>query len=458
MEAQPQASPISPALVAEAQREVRVADPGRASIREIRRLIDWLEARQSTRFIRMEMGIPGLAVDPRIIAAEQEALAAGVAAAYPPVAGIEPLKRAISTFLKRFANVDVAPEGCIPTVGSINGSFAAFMVAGRAHAGRDTILLLNPGFPLHAVQARMVGLASTGFDIAAWRGEALEAKLDEVLSGGRIAALLYSNPNNPTWMCLTQDELATIARVARRHDVVVIEDLAYFGMDFREHRGTPGSPPWQPTVARESDEWIMLVSSSKAFSYAGQRIGMMAVSDALWARSFPDLERWFGYTRFGDALLLGTLYPMTAGAAHSAQYGLLAALEAANSGEYDFVSGVAIYAAKAARMKEHFLANGFTIVYDTDVDRPIGDGFYFTVGWPEMSGEELVAELLPWGISAIALGTTGAERTNGIRACVSLVPMEMIDELGRRLAGFAAAHGSRQRRADHSERNAPSPS
>ena len=69
-----------------------------------------------------------------------------------------------------------------------------------------------------------------------------------------------------------------------------------------------------------------------------------------------------------------------------------------------------------------FTDNGFSIVYDKDEDQPIADGFYFTFSYPGFSGEELLEEMIYYGISAIALSITGSLRLEGIRACVSLAP------------------------------------
>ena len=71
-------------------------------------------------------------------------------------------------------------------------------------------------------------------------------------------------------------------------------------------------------------------------------------------------------------------------------------------------------------MKKLFTDNGFKIVYDKDEDEPIADGFYFTFSYPGYTGEELLNELIYYGISAISLAITGSERLEGIRACVSL--------------------------------------
>lgn len=433
-------TPIPREVVEEALEHFGLNTPGAASIREIRRLIDRIEDRQEVRFIRMEMGIPGLPVPELALDAERAALASGVASMYPPVAGIPRLKGEISRFVSQFLDVSVSPDGCVPTVGSINGSYAAFMVAGRAQEGKDTILFLDPGFPVHKQQARMIGLQTRSFDVYNYRGDALEVRLEEALSDERVAAILYSNPNNPSWICFTDSELEIIGRVATRHDAIVIEDLAYIAMDFRQDLGMPGQPPFQPTVAKHTNQYLLLISSSKAFSYAGQRVGMLCISDALWGRRFPELRRFYSTDHFGETLVLGTLYATTAGVSQTAQHGLAALLSAANDGTYDFLKSVRRYGSRAKTMKESFVEGGFEFVYDQDIDKPIADGFYFTVAYPGLTGEELIKELLYYGISAISLGQTGSERTEGIRACVSLVHEDELPELRRRLRLFRRHH------------------
>jgi hypothetical protein len=98
------------------------------------------------------------------------------------------------------------------------------------------------------------------------------------------------------------------------------------------------------------------------------------------------------------------------------------------------------YGEKAAIMKKMFLKNGFKIVYDKDEDQPIADGFYFTFSYPGFSGEELLNELIYYGISAISLAITGSERLEGIRACTSLVKREQFPELEKRLERFHSDH------------------
>lgn len=433
-------TPIPVEVVEKYVEQMGLEQVGKASIREIKRLVDFIEAETGTRYIRMEMGIPGLKPSQVGIEAEKRALDSGVAAIYPDIDGIKGLKKEISRFVKLFMNIEVEPHGCIPTVGSMQGSFATFMTVTRMKKEKDTILFLDPGFPVHKQQCRVQGTKFDSFDVYNYRGEKLREKLEAHLAKGNVAALLYSNPNNPSWICFTEKELKIIGELATKYDVVVIEDLAYFAMDFRQDLSKPGVPPYQPTVANYTDQYVLLISSSKAFSYAGQRIGMMVISNALFARRSKDLLPYYGMEQFGRAMVFGTMYALSSGTAHSPQYALEAMLKAVNDGEYDFVDVVKEYGEKAKIMKKMFTDNGFTIVYDKDEDKPLADGFYFTIAYPGFTGEQLIEALVYYGISAISLAITGSERLEGLRACVSLVGRDQFPDLEYRVKKFHEHH------------------
>jgi aspartate/methionine/tyrosine aminotransferase len=282
----------------------------------------------------------------------------------------------------------------------------------------------------------MLGHEYRSFDVYNFRGKKLYDKLESYLESGKVSSILYSNPNNPSWICLTDEELRIIGELATKYDVVVIEDLAYFGMDFRQDYSKPGEPPFQPTVAKYCNDYILLISSSKAFSYAGQRIGMMVISDHLYHRRYPDLLRYYSSDMFGHSVVFGAIYGLTAGVSHSSQYALARLFKAVNDGEYNYIENVKEYGRKARIMKKIFLANGFEIVYDKDMDVPIADGFYFTISFPGMKSAELLEELLYHGISAITLDITGSDRSEGLRACVSQVPPDMFPILEERVKIF----------------------
>ena len=433
-------TPIPEQIVNKIVKESGITEVGRASIREIKKLINDIETASGAKFIRMEMGIPGLPACQIGIDAQIEALTKGVAAIYPDIEGTPELKKEMSRYVKNFLDLDVSPEGCIPTVGSMMGGMAGFMTFVRARKEKDTTLFIDPGFPVQKQQHKVLGLKYETFDVYNYRGDKLRDKLITYLEKKNIHSIIYSNPNNPSWICFTEKELQIIGELATQYDVCVFEDLAYFGMDFRRDISQPGKPPFQPTVGKYTDNYALLISSSKSFSYAGERIGLLVLSNHLYNREFPDLIPYFNTPKLGRAVIYGTVYAISSGTSHSAQYGLTAILKACNDGTYNYLNDVKIYAEKAYIMKRMFLENGFKIVYDKDEDQPLADGFYFTISYPGLSGEELLKEFLYYGISAISLAITGSERTEGLRACVSLIKMEQMPVLEERLKCFRENH------------------
>ena len=404
-----------------------------ASIRQFVSIVHDIEKKTGVEYIRMEIGEPGLPAEQIGIEAEHEALLAGVGSKYPLITGIEPLTKEASRFVKAFVNLDIPPACFVPTVGSMQGAFASFMALSQLREERDTILFIDPGFPVQKAQCRVLGVRYESFDVIDYRGEKLEAKLEEVFSSGRICGLIYSNPNNPTWMCLNEQELDIIGRMATKHDVVVIEDLAYLNMDFREDRSKPFEPPFQPSVARYTDNYILLLSGSKMFSYAGQRIAVVAMSPLLAERCF---DGFANDGQFRRNFIFNILYVLSSGVPHSVQYALTAMFRAASDGRLNYVDHVREYARRAAQVKEIMTRNGFHVVYDKDCDVEVGDGFFFTFGYKDMTGEQLINKLIYYGISAITLAPTGSSR-EGLRGCVSMISDYQYDEFEKRLKLFS---------------------
>ncbi|MBR5695933.1 MAG: pyridoxal phosphate-dependent aminotransferase [Paludibacteraceae bacterium] len=419
--------------------EMHLPDFNKATIREIVAIANKVEALTGEKYVRMEMGVPGLAPDAIGTAAEIEALQKGVASKYPMLDGHPELKKEASRFIKAFIDVDVNPEGCVPTSGSMQGTYASFLVSGQCDPKRDTVLFIDPGFPVQKTQLLVLGLKYESFDMYEYRGEKLIEKVESYLKKGNICNIIYSNPNNPSWFCLTEEELKGIGELATKYDVIVMEDLAYFAMDFRKDLSKPFVPPFQPSVAKYTDNYILLISGSKAFSYAGQRIGVSAISNKLYHRFYQGLADRYSIGEFGTIFVNRILYVLSSGTAHSAQYALAAMFKAACDGKYNFLEGVHEYGRRAAKLKAIFQKHGFHIVYDKDIDREIGDGFYFTVGYKGMTGGELMYELLFYGVSVISLLTTGSKQ-EGLRACTSFIQDDQYDVLDERLAAFEKDH------------------
>lgn len=428
-------TPINKELIDNTIREHGIQDFAKATIREVKGVAAHAEKESGVEFIKMEMGIPGLPAAQVGVDAQIKSLQDGIAHSYPDIQGLPALKEAASEFVKAFIGVDINPEGCVPVCGSMQGTFASFLTCSQADKKKDTVLFIDPGFPVQKMQLQVQGTKYETFDVYNFRGEKLGPKLESYLTNGNICAIVYSNPNNPSWICMTDDELRTIGSLATKYDCIIMEDLAYFAMDFRRDI-RPFQKPYQPSVANYTDNYILLISGSKAFSYAGERIGVTCISDKLFHRHYHDLAERYEGLPFGPVFSTRMLYALSSGTSHSAQYAMAAMLKAAAEGKFDFRSEVKIYGDRAHKLKEIFTRHNFYIVYDKDLDQPIADGFYFTIGYPGMTSGELAHELMYYGVSAICLVTTGSEQ-EGLRVCTSFIRDEQYAALEERMAIFA---------------------
>ena len=391
-------TPINREIIDRAIDEYGIIDYANATIREVKAIAERAERESGQEFIKMEMGIPGLPAAKIGVEAQIKALQNGCARLYPALPGEPMIKDATSRFIKAFIDIDIPAECCIPTVGSMQGTFASLLTITQSNKKKNKALFIDPGFPVQKLQLEIQDVPYETFDIYEFRGPKLRAKLEEYMAKGDVCCLIYSNPNNPAWICLTDEELRDIGELATKYDVIVLEDLAYFAMDFRLDISKPFEPPFQPSVAKYTDNYIMHISGSKAFSYAGERIAMTCISPT--------------------------------------QYALAAIMDAASNGEYDFRDDVIVYGERAHKLKEIFTRHGFRIVYGMDGDKPIADGFYFTIGYGNMTSGQLARELMYYGVSAICLATTGSWQ-EGLRVCTSFIQDHQYEILDERMAIFA---------------------
>lgn len=432
---------FSKEAISEACKVNNVRDLSSATIGESVLVAQYLEKKYGIPLIRMDQGSPSISINRYGQEEEKRAIDSGIGNTYPPADGIPELKNAASRFIKAFMNIDLAPAGCIPTTGSVAGSFGAFIAVTQRIPGKDKVLFIDPGFPIQKSQLRILGIEWKNFDIFAHRGAAkLEAKLREEMASGDIAAIIYSNPNNPAWICLEEEELQVIGKLATEYDAIVMEDLAYFCMDYRKDLSRPFEEPYLPTAARYTDNYILLLSASKIFSYAGQRIALCCISDKLYGSQYPALAARYQDTGvFGSTLTAAILYMITSGCTATTQYAYAKMLDLSCAGIINFIDDTREYERRAKKMKDIFCRHGFHIVYDKDVTMEVGDGFFFTLGYKDMTGEQLAAELVRYGISSICLTTTGSLQ-KGVRACVSRMKDSLYGVLEERVTAFDEDH------------------
>ena len=145
-------TPISREIIDRAIDEYGIQDYGNATIREVKAIAARAERESGQEFIKMEMGIPGLPAAQIGVAAQIKALQDGCARLYPDLPGQPMIKDATSRFIKAFIDVDVPPECCIPTVGSMQGTFASLLTITQSDKKKNKALFIDPGFPVQKLR------------------------------------------------------------------------------------------------------------------------------------------------------------------------------------------------------------------------------------------------------------------------------------------------------------------
>jgi len=120
-------TPIKKEIVDQLVADLNIQDFAKATIREVKQVAAMAEKQSGVEYIKMEMGIPGLPAAKVGVEAQINALRNGIASQYPDIQGYPELKRQASRFVKAFIGIDIAPEGCVPVVGSMQGAFASFL-------------------------------------------------------------------------------------------------------------------------------------------------------------------------------------------------------------------------------------------------------------------------------------------------------------------------------------------
>ena len=267
------------------------------------------------------------------------------------------------------------------------------------------------------------------------------------------APTYYAELCSMLYQAIYVDPGAVAIRYPRGGEPTPPEGYQYEKEPFRIF-GDPGAKRCLVTYGRLFDTCLeaieelddtFVIKLNRIRPIAPEAVAAAAQAQVIWfyeeaTRQYPALRERYGMARLGDAYVLTILYAASSGTSHSAQYALAAMFRAAADGRLDFVAETSEYARRARLTKELFLRHGFRIVYDKDQDEAVSDGFFYTVGYGDLTSSELLSELLLYGICAISLTTTGS-RQPGIRVCVSqLNRPEQFDLLEARLTAFGQNH------------------
>ncbi len=182
--------------------------------------------------------------------------------------GIPRLRKAICDWYKRRYDVEFDPESeAIVTIGSKEG--LAHLMLATLERG-DTVLVPNPSYPIH-----IYGAIIAGADIRSVRMtpgvdffEEAERAIRELIPKPKMLVLGF--PSNPTAMCVDLEFFERIVALAKKHDILVVHDLAYADITFEDYKA-----PSIMQVPGARDVAVEFFTMSKSYNMAGWRIGFM---------------------------------------------------------------------------------------------------------------------------------------------------------------------------------------
>ena len=362
--------------------------------------------------------------DPRLLPAElvREAAAGALEShgpaclAYGQLLGPPGLRDAVA---RRVAALEGSPASAGDVVISGGNSQALDLVLTRFTRPGDVVLVESSTFALalKTIRDHPVEVVALPFDAGGLDVEALEAALDALDEAGKRVAMLYAIPtyHNPSGVCLKAARRRRLVELARRRDLLVIEDDVY-----RELAYDGPAPPSLWSLDRDAPV-IRLGSFSKTLA-PGLRVG--------WLNARPDLLE-----RFASAGVLDS----GGGISH---FAACLTAEILGAGHYDaHVARLrAAYAARkgalAAALRQ-YLPAGCTFV------TPAG-GFFIWVTLPPGAD---TGRLLP---AAEARGVSYAPGApfcsdgdaRGLRLAFSFYDESTLAEGARRLGAALAAEGA----------------
>ncbi len=187
---------------------------------------------------------------------------------YPEYFGMRALHEAFADWFERRFDVRLTPErDMLPLLGSKEG--LAYVGAAVLNAG-DVSLIPDPCYPVYITASTTVGAVPSMLPLLERNSYLpdLESIPADVLAKARLLWLNY--PNNPTAASADYAFFERAVEFARRHNLVIIHDMAYAEVYFDEYR-----PMSILQVPGASEVAVELHSLSKTYNMAGFRVGML---------------------------------------------------------------------------------------------------------------------------------------------------------------------------------------
>ena len=254
---------------------------------EVNRLKAKLRAK-GVDIIDFGMGNPDMPTPKHIVDKLCEVARDPKAGRYATTKGIPGLRKAMAGYYDRRFGVKLNPDTeVIATLGSKEG-FAN--LAQALTAPGDTVICPNPAYPIHAYGFIMAGGVIR--HVPALSPEEYLAGISRAMkhSAPPPSILVLSYPSNPTAQWVDLDFYKEAVRLARKHELLILSDIAYSEIYFDDN-----PPPSVLQVEGAKEISVEINSLSKTYAMAGWRVGMVVGN----ARICSALARVKSYLDYG---------------------------------------------------------------------------------------------------------------------------------------------------------------
>ena len=321
---------------------------------------------------------------------------------YTANAGLLELREEIANYMKKQFHVSYNPKDeIIVTVGASEGIDIALRAI--LNPGEE-VIIVEPCFVAYAPMVALAGGTPVTVQALQENDFKIKAEQIEALITPKTKAVLICSPNNPTGTLLGKEDLAAIAEVVKKHDILVISDEIYAELVYDEEYTSFAA------IDGLQERTILLNGFSKAFAMTGWRLGFVCAPKEI-----------------SEAMLKIHQYALMC-ASTMAQY---AGIEALRHGMQDVVEMRRSY-----RRRRNYIVKSFNEI-GLDCHNPGGAFYAFpSIKKTGLSSQEFAEKLLVEEKVAVVPGDVFGESGEGHIRCSYASSMEQLQEAIRRIKRF----------------------
>ena len=183
---------------------------------------------------------------------------------YPPMAGLPELREAVAAHYRHWQGLDLTADQVTVTAGATEALAAALF--GLIEPG-DEVVLFQPLYDAYAPLVRRAGGVPRYVTLAPPDWRITEAALAQAVSP-KTRLVVFNSPHNPAAVVFDDDQLALLADVCVRHDLIAVCDEVWEHVVFdgRRHRPLMSFPGM-------AERCVKIGSAGKIFSLTGWKVG-----------------------------------------------------------------------------------------------------------------------------------------------------------------------------------------